>query len=94
MDSSASAEEHRAKRSTYVGVFVALAVITALEVWLATLGLPGELVTGLFLLLAVGKASLVAAYYMHLRDDPPLYTYVFVLPAALLAIFILMASLY
>ncbi len=93
MESSTPAQ-HRTKRSTYVAVFVILAIITALEVALASLNLPGQLVTSLFLLLAVGKASFVAAFYMHLKDDPPLYTYIFVLPASLLAIFILMSSIY
>lgn len=94
MESPVAQQKHRTKRSTYAVVFGALAVLTAIEVALTLSGVPRRTLTPLFVVLSLGKASLVAAFYMHLKDDPPIYTYIFVLPAALLLIFILMASIY
>jgi caa(3)-type oxidase subunit IV len=94
MDSTETAVRHSNKRSTYVSVFVALVVLTAIEVGLTFLNLPRQAVTAVFLILSLGKASLVASFYMHLRDDKPIYTYIFILPAVLLVVFIVMASLY
>ncbi len=94
MESQAVERRQESHRKKYAQVFLALAVITAVEVGLTFVGLPRGSMTALFLLLSLGKASLVASFYMHLRDDPSIYTWVFVLPAALLIVFVLMSSLY
>ncbi len=94
MEAEAAQEHRESHRKKYAQVFLALAVITAIEVALTFVGLPRGSLTALFLLLSLGKASLVASFYMHLRDDPSLYTWIFVLPAALLIVFVLMSSLY
>lgn len=94
MDSSNEQISHRTKRSTYALVFLALVVLTAVEVGLTFSGLARQALTGVFLVLSLGKATLVASFYMHLRDDPPIYSYIFLLPAVLLAVFVLMSSLY
>jgi caa(3)-type oxidase subunit IV len=74
---------------TYVGVFFLLAVITVVEILLASprFGLFGGVPTGVFLILSLSKASLVAAFYMHLRSDVKLFTLIFLLPVALLLLF-------
>lgn len=94
MEASPAKRNHRTKRSTYALVFGVLVFLTAIEVALTLSAVPRQTLTVLFIVLSLGKASLVGAFYMHLKDDPPIYTYVFVLPAALLLIFILMSSLY
>jgi cytochrome c oxidase subunit 4 len=50
-------------------VFVALAVLTAIEVGVAGLALDRAVRIILLLGLAAAKASLVALFYMHLRYD-------------------------
>jgi cytochrome c oxidase subunit 4 len=87
-------ERPKTRRSTYAVVFLALVVVTAIEVGLSTTGIARGTLAPLYLVLSLGKASLVAAFYMHLRGDARLYSYIFILPVALLAVFILMASLY
>lgn len=63
-----TAESHE-KRRPYLKVFVALAVLTAIEVGVAGMAL-GEAARVILLLgLAAAKASLVALFYMHLRYD-------------------------
>jgi cytochrome c oxidase subunit 4 len=75
---------------TYVLVFVALLIVTGVEIALASLGVARQAQTTLFLLLSMTKAALVAAYFMHLRGDSPLYTYVFLTPAAMFLLFALL----
>ena len=74
----------------YGAVFVILALITAIELGVKGLGLPRAATNGLFLLLSLGKAALVAAFYMHLRRDNRIYTVIFVLPVVLFVVFALL----
>lgn len=85
------AEEHGVKRP-YVLVFVVLAVITAIEVFVSQLGSIGnELRISVLVLLAVTKGSLVVAYYMHLKYEP---RWMLMIPfGALALVFILVAAL-
>jgi caa(3)-type oxidase subunit IV len=76
-------------RLTYTIVFIILALITAVEILLSTpvLSLTRGMRNTFFVLFSLGKASLVAAFYMHLRSDSRLYTYVFLAPVVMLIIF-------
>ncbi|MCL4237578.1 MAG: cytochrome C oxidase subunit IV family protein [Anaerolineae bacterium] len=80
-------------RLTYLGVFLALAVITGVEVLLTVVDVPFA-VTGPLVGLSTGKVMLVALYFMHLRYDSRWYAAVFAsaLPFALLASVILALS--
>src|SRR5213078_4347540 len=55
------------KKRPYVVVFVILAVVTLVELNVYSLGLPH---LEAIVILATVKASLVVAYYMHLRYEP------------------------
>jgi cytochrome c oxidase subunit IV len=63
-------------RYQYVGVFVALALITAVEVALTYIDLSFSIV-GLLVALSAAKVLLVVMYFMHLRFDNQWYTAVF-----------------
>ncbi len=79
----------------YVVVFFVLALMTAVELAL-TLNyfvVPRNLLTPLFLAGALIKASLVAAFYMHLKYDTKFYTYILVVPVILLIVFAIMATI-
>ena len=72
---SASSEPKRgASRRTYVLVFVALAVLTAIEVGVTYLPVPRA---PILVPLALVKAGLVALFYMHLRYDRRVFAFVF-----------------
>ena len=73
--------EHREEHSkpNYVLVFVALAVLTIAEVLLSMVG-EGGIVTVLLVLMSFAKIILVSMFYMHLRHDNKLYTYIFLIP--------------
>lgn len=89
--------EGRGHRKEYMLVFVALAVLTAIE-----LVIPGlERITyfakaSSLVLLAIGKAFLVAYFYMHLKDETRALKIVAAIPisAALYATVVILESLY
>lgn len=88
----AVAPEEAGHKRPYVYVFLVLAVVTVIEVFIS--GIPGlaELEKiSLLISLATAKASLVAAYYMHLRYEP---RWLMLIPFGGLAlVFILVAAL-
>jgi cytochrome c oxidase subunit 4 len=77
---------------THWRVFIALAALTLIEVWVA--GLPmGDVASAVALIgLAVSKALLVALYYMHLAHERKLLWYVALFPFLLSAIMIVVAG--
>ncbi len=80
----------------YLAVFIALAVITAIitvvELSSDYIGLPRPVLSAFYVAMAVAKATLVAMYYMHLKQDSRLYTALFVTPAMFAVVFIIMLA--
>lgn len=68
----------------YVIIAVVLCVITALEVGLSYMegDLPNALLVAMLLVMAAIKFFLVAAWFMHLRTDKPVFRRVFILGGA------------
>ncbi len=64
----------------YIPVFVMLGILTLIEVWIA--GFDITQISRIFTLMifAIGKASLVVLYYMHLRYEPRLLSLVPIIP--------------
>lgn len=84
-------DREHSHRMTYVGVFAALAVITAIEVLItATEPFP---VVGPLVALSTIKVLLVVLYFMHLRYDNLRYTVAFVaaIPFAAMVLAVLAA---
>jgi caa(3)-type oxidase subunit IV len=68
--SHAEAHVHKSHKKGYIAIFVILAVLTAIEIWVADVPGISKFGKGSSLtLLAVGKAFLVAYYYMHLNEE-------------------------
>ncbi len=62
--------EHKSHKKEYFVIFIVLAALTALEIWAAELKTLTKFQKGSALtFLAVGKAFLVAFYYMHLKEE-------------------------
>lgn len=73
-------DEHHGHPSdaTYVKIFLALFVLTAIEVAWLYIGLPSwALIGGLFAMMSV-KFYLICAFFMHLKLDIRLFTQLFV----------------
>lgn len=68
------------KPITYVGVFVVLAVVTAVEVFISGAGLDRTAMVVILLALATSKALLVVLFFMHLKYDTKWYSYAMVFP--------------
>ncbi len=69
-------EKPAKKHPNYIAVFIALAVLTALEVAITQLPVPKA---PILIPLSVIKATLVAMFYMHLRTDKRIFAVVFVM---------------
>ena len=67
----------------YVMIAVVLVVVTAAEVWVSYLEdvLASGVIIALLLLFGFLKFSMVAAWYMHLRTDQPIFRRFFILGA-------------
>lgn len=72
-----SQENHRKE---YIIVFIALAVLTLIELW-AAVGLHGQAKLWGLIGLAVAKALCVALFYMHLNGETPWLRFIAVIPA-------------
>jgi cytochrome c oxidase subunit 4 len=53
----------------YIAVWIWLAALTVVEIWIANAGLHRMLVLAGLVGLAIAKAALVAMYFMHLRFE-------------------------
>ncbi len=73
------------KHPNYVGVFIILGVLTAIEIAVSQY-LAESVRIPVLLLLAAAKAVLVALYYMHLKFDSRIFAFFFVMAIFLLAI--------
>jgi caa(3)-type oxidase subunit IV len=71
----------------YLFVFITLAVITGVEIFLTTLSISSQMKNLLFIAFSLTKAGFVASYFMHLRSDSRLYSVIFFLPAMIFVIF-------
>lgn len=76
--------------SAYLKIFYILLVLTIVEVGIVYLHLPRMLLVGLLVILAVWKAGLVAAHFMHLKFEKKLLTIVALVPFVLCVFLILM----
>jgi cytochrome c oxidase subunit IV len=66
----ANSHEHKSHKKEYIIIFVVLAILTILEIWAAELPQLSKFEKGSALtVLAIGKAFLVAYYYMHLKEE-------------------------
>ena len=87
MSAHGNGSESHAVGSTglFVTVWVWLAVITGLEVFLAYLKLEPTLMLTLLVVLSLVKAALIVAYFMHLRYEKLSLTFMLI-PATIFCI--------
>jgi len=74
------AEHAQAGPRTYVVVAAFLLLLTIMEVAVFYLPGLGRVLVPLLIFLAAAKFTLVAMFYMHLRFDHPMFSYLFVFP--------------
>ena len=81
------------QRPNYVRIFIILAVLTAIEVAVAFTAIPKTVQSLVLVALAVSKAGLVAAYYMHLRAEATLLRIIALAPFLFVFILIMLPLL-
>lgn len=75
--------EHKSHKKEYFFIFILLAVLTAVEIWVAEIPGITKFAKGSSLtFLAVGKAFLVAFYYMHLKEETKWLKFIAAIPIA------------
>lgn len=81
--SNAHSHEHKSHKKEYMIIFLALGILTVLEIWVAEIkGLAKFSKGSALTLLAVGKAVIVAYYYMHLKEETKWLKFIAILPIA------------
>ena len=78
---------HRGRTKTYVAIWLALLVLTATTIMVATMHL-GRFSTLTAIMIASIKASLVLWFFMHLKYERKLFKFLFLIPIATLAVII------
>src|SRR5947208_13570806 len=73
----------------YLGIAVVLTVITAIEVAIFYMPAMKPMLVPSLLILSALKFSLVAMFYMHLKFDHRLFSWLFVIPMILIALIII-----
>lgn len=73
---------------SYVGIWVLLAALTAVELSVAFLPWPKRVLIVLLVGLALWKAALVGLYYMHLRFEPTRLRILAIAPLPLIIILV------
>ena len=89
--------EHKSHKKEYFIVFIVLAVLTAIEIWVAEIPGISKFGKGSSLtLLAVGKAFIVAYYYMHLKEETKWMKFIAAVPitAAVYATVLCLEAIY
>ena len=91
-DPQNSGEQAHPSGKVYAGIAVILTVVTAIEVAVFYIPALSSVLVPILLLLSAGKFALVAMWYMHLKFDSRLFSWLFFLPM-LLALFMILALL-
>lgn len=94
---NSSNEVHKSHKKEYFIIFFALAVLTVIEVYVAEMQTIAKLakntaITGL----AIGKAFLVAYFYMHLKEETKWLKFIAAVPisAVIFTVVVVCESLY
>lgn len=90
------ADTHAHKDPNYMAIFWWLAILTIMEIGVILVPLPIAARVIILVALALGKAALVAAFFMHLRFETRTLAYVALTPLILgaLLVFLLLPDYY
>ena len=69
-------------RKEYLIIFIWLTVLTAIEVGVALMDMDKTLLVSGLIALAIGKAALVALFYMHLNHETNFFKWTVAIPLA------------
>jgi len=85
----AMAEEHKSNTGRYIGVYICILILAALQFVIAYSNITGPQMFARMLLVAVVEAALALLFFMHLSDNHGLLSFV-----AIFTVFVLLAMQY
>jgi cytochrome c oxidase subunit 4 len=85
MTSHAAVEHAHPGARQYIGIAVVLFIITVAEVWIFYVPSMKPVLAPVLLTLSALKFALVAMFYMHLKFDHRLFSWLFVVPMMIAA---------
>lgn len=87
---------HKSHKAEYMKIFVILAVLTVVELIIPTLSISNVIKASGLVGLALGKAIIVALYYMHLKEETAWLKFIACIPVAAFcyAVMIILESIY
>ncbi len=88
-DQSNAAEQSHPTTGTYLAVAAVLTVLTVLEVGIFFVPAFKPILAPTLIVLSAGKFVLVVMFYMHLKTDHPLFTWIFSVPLLIASAMIL-----
>lgn len=77
-----SETHHHSHKKLYIIIFFALAILTGVELLIPELSVAYSLKASSLVGLALGKAFLVAYFYMHLNEDTKWLKYIAAVPCS------------
>lgn len=88
--------KHHSHKKTYIMVFIALAVLTVIEVLVPELDTSYAMIASSLTLLAIAKVFLVGYYFMHLDEESNWLRFIVFMPifAVAYAVMVTVESLY
>ena len=89
----ATGEHEHPTAATYGAIAIVLTMITVVEVGVFYVPAFAPILAPLLLVLSAAKFALVVMFYMHLKFDHPLFTFIFTVPF-LIAAAVLIALLF
>jgi len=75
--------QHRSGIGIYFAIFIALGLLTGVEVFLATSAPQQSPPLLVLIVLALIKAALVVLFFMHVREDTKWFAFIFIFPLLL-----------
>ena len=90
---SHSPEEIKKHIPVYIGVFVALAILTVVTVAVSYLHLPVLWAVVVALVIALFKGTLVAGFFMHLFKEKPVILWILLLTVVFFFVLLIIPSL-
>lgn len=95
--SEAAHTHHHSHKKLYITIFFALAILTAIEIYIPGIHGVSKFAKGVALIsLAIWKAFLVAYYFMHLNEEKAWLKFIAAIPisAAAYAAMVILESMY
>ena len=94
--SEATSHSHKSHKAEYFKIFIILTVLTVVEILIPQMSISALAKGSSLTVLALGKAGIVAWFYMHLKEETTWLKFIALIPMAafIYAAVVILESLY